>query len=165
MEVLYSTGIRLNELLGLTVHHVDLKDRTLFIRKGKGGKQRVTPLGKTAASWLGEYRDKIRPHWARKRPKSRRLWLNHSGRGLTGESVRQALRECRLKAGISKSVSPHTLRRTCATHLLKNGADIRYIQKLLGHRHLKTTQAYTRVMPVEVKQTHATTHPGAGSWS
>ena len=77
------------------------------------------------------------------------------------ESVRQALRRARLAAGIAKPVSPHTLRRTCATHLLKAGADIRHIQQLLGHRRLSTTQLYTKILPVEVKRTHEKTHPGA----
>ena len=160
MEVFYSTGIRLNELLTLKVHHADLDDKTLYIRKAKGGKQRVVPTGKTAVRFLKAYLKKIRPHHARKQPRQRRLFLNHSGRAMTAESVRAALRKYRLKAGITKPVSPHTFRRTCATHLLQQGADIRYIQKLLGHRSLKTTQAYTKIMPVEVKQTHNRTHPG-----
>jgi integrase/recombinase XerD len=161
IEVLYATAIRLDELLTLEIYHVDLVDKTLYIRKGKGKKQRVVPLGKAATAWLKEYLEKIRPYYARKQPRQRRLWLNHSGRTLTAESVRAAFRKYRLEAGITKPVSPHVFRRTCATHLLRAGADIRYIQKLLGHRHLKTTQSYTKVMPVEIKQTHEKTHPGA----
>jgi integrase/recombinase XerD len=160
MEVFYATAVRLNELLSLDVHHVDLTDRTLFIRKAKGRKQRVVPLGKSAVRFVKEYLKKIRPHYARKNPKEGRLWLNHSGGTLSKECVRFALRTYRIKAGIIKPVSPHVFRRSCATHLLQAGADIRYIQKLLGHRHLKTTQGYTKVMPVEIKQTHAKTHPG-----
>jgi integrase/recombinase XerD len=161
MEVFYATAIRLDELLALEIYHADLKDKVLYIRKGKGKKQRVVPLGKTATGWLKEYLEKIRPYYARKQPRQRRLWLNHSGRALTAESVRAALRKYRIEAGITKPVSPHVFRRSCATHLLQAGADIRYIQKLLGHRHLKTTQSYTKVMPVEIKQTHEKTHPGA----
>jgi integrase/recombinase XerD len=161
MEVLYATAIRLNELLSLEVYHVDLADKTLYIRKGKGKKQRVVPLGKAATARLREYLKKIRPYYAKKSPRQRRLWLNHSGRALSAESIRAALRKYRLEAGITKPVSPHTFRRSCATHLVAAGADIRYIQKLLGHRHLKTTQSYTKVMPVEIKQTHEKTHPGA----
>jgi integrase/recombinase XerD len=160
MEVLYATGIRLDELLTLEVYHADLADGVLYIRKGKGRKQRVVPLGKTATAWLREYLEKIRPHYARKYPRQRRLLLNHSGMALSPESVRQALRNYRLSAGIAMPVSPHTLRRTCATHLLQAGADIRYVQKLLGHRHLKTTQAYTKIIPVDVKRMHEATHPG-----
>jgi len=161
MEVLYSSGIRLDELISLEVYHVDLKDRVLYIRKGKGKKQRVVPLGKNAAKHLREYLVKIRPHYARKNPKERSLFLLNSGFPITPESIRSFIREYRLQARIKKRVSPHTFRRTCATHLLQQGADIRYIQKLLGHKRLDTTQAYTKVMPVEVKKTHDTTHPGS----
>jgi len=160
MEVLYATAIRLDELLNLEIYHADLKDKVLYIRKGKGKKQRVVPLGKTAAAWLKEYLEKIRPYHAKKQPRQRRLFLNHSGRAMTAASVRAALCKYRSQAGITKPVSPHVFRRSCATHLLQQGADIRYIQKLLGHRSLKTTQGYTKVMPVEVKQTHNRTHPG-----
>jgi integrase/recombinase XerD len=160
MEVLYATAIRLDELLSLEIYHADFKDKVLYIRKAKGHKQRVVPLGKAAAVWLREYLEKIRPHYAKKNPRQRRLWLNHHGRPMNAESIRAALRTYRMHAGISKPVSPHTFRRTCATHLLQGGADIRYIQQLLGHRSLKTTQTYTKVMPVEVKQTHNRTHPG-----
>jgi integrase/recombinase XerD len=160
MEVLYATAIRLDELLHLEIYHADLKDKVLYIRKGKGKKQRVVPLGKTAAAWLKEYLEKIRPYYAKKQPRQRRLLLNHSGQGLTGQSVRAAMNKYRRQAGVTKPVSPHVFRRSCATHLLQQGADIRYIQKLLGHRSLKTTQSYTKVMPIEVKQTHNRTHPG-----
>ena len=160
LEVLYATGIRLGELLGLEVHHADLKDMVLVIRKGKGNKDRIVPLGKQACKHLREYLEKVRPWHARKKPKERRLFLNHSGEPMTSASVRQLVRVCRIAAGIRTCVSPHTLRRSCATHLLQQGADIRYIQKLLGHNSLNTTQTYTKVMPVEVKKTHETTHPG-----
>ena len=161
MEVLYSTGIRLDELLSLEVYHVDLKDKVLYIRKGKGRRQRVVPLGKHAVRYLREYLEKIRPWWVRKNPKERRLFLNHSGFPLNPQSVRGFLRTYRMAAGIKTPVSPHTFRRSCATHLLQQGADIRYVQKLLGHSRIKTTQFYTRVMPVDVKKTHRKTHPNA----
>lgn len=161
MEVLYASAIRLDELLTLEIYHVDLADKTLYIRKGKGKKQRVVPLGKVATGWLKEYLEKIRPHYARKRPRQRRLFLLNTGEAVTAGTLRQAMRKYRNQAQISKPVSPHVFRRSCATHLLQQGADIRYIQKLLGHRNLRTTQTYTKVMPVEIKQTHETTHPGA----
>jgi integrase/recombinase XerD len=159
MEVLYSTGIRLDELLSLEVYHVDLKDKVLYIRKGKGKKQRVVPLGKNAARHLREYLEKIRPYYARKNPKERRVFLLNTGVVMNPSSVRAFIRTYRVMAGIKKPVSPHALRRTCATHLLQQGADIRYIQELLGHSHLSTTQMYTKIMPVEVKETHDKTHP------
>jgi integrase/recombinase XerD len=159
MELMFCTGIRIDELVKLEVFHVDLKDQVLYIRKGKGRKQRVVPLGKTAVHYLKQYLEHIRPWWVRKNPKERALFLNHSGLALNGDSVRTFLRRYRLEAGIKKTVSPHTLRRTCATHMLSQGADIRYIQKLLGHKRLSTTQVYTKVMPVDLKKTHNKTHP------
>lgn len=160
MEVLYSTGIRLNELLTLTVHDLDIKDKVLFIRKGKGRKQRVVPIGKTAIQYVREYLEKIRPRHAKKNAGERTLFLKNTGRPLDPSNIRVALREYRFKAGIKKSVSPHTFRRTCATHLIQQGADIRYVQELLGHSRLNSTQLYTKVMPVEVKKTHDQKHPG-----
>lgn len=159
MEVLYSTAIRLNELICLEVYHADLKDKVLYIRKGKGGKQRVVPLGKKAIRYLREYLDKIRPWYARKNPRERRIFLMNTGQPMTPASIRSMLFKYRKLARINTSASPHTIRRSCATHLLQNGADIRYIQKLLGHKSLKTTQWYTKIMPMEVKQTHNRTHP------
>jgi site-specific recombinase XerD len=160
MEVMYSSGIRLDELIRLEVYHADIKEKVLYIRKAKGRKQRVVPLGKAAGRYLKQYLGKVRPHYARMNPKTRTLFLNTSGLALSPSSIRQIIRKHRIAAGIKKPVSPHTLRRTCATHLMQNGADIRYIQKLLGHKYLKTTQDYTKVMPVEVKTTHNKTHPG-----
>jgi integrase/recombinase XerD len=159
MEVFYATGIRLNELLSLEVYHVDIKSRVLYIRRGKGNRQRVVPLGKQAARYLAEYLNKIRPIYARKNPKTRTLFLCQSGQPLTREALRSRLQEYRAKAGITKPVSPHVFRRSCATHLLQGGADIRYVQKLLGHKEIKTTQQYTRIKPTEVKKIHETTHP------
>jgi integrase/recombinase XerD len=160
LEVFYSTAIRLDELINLEVYHAELKDQVLYIRKAKGRKQRVVPLGKSASKYLREYLEKIRPYYARKNPKERRLFINHSGLAMTPEAIRQILRKHRIDAGIKKPVSPHTLRRTCATHLVQQGADIRYVQELLGHSRLSTTQIYTKVMPKEVKQMHETYHPG-----
>ena len=160
MEILYATGIRLNELLSLEIFDVNLKEKTLFIRKGKGRRQRVVPLGKSSG-YLKEYLEKIRPLWTKKHHKERRLLVTNSGLPLAGQSVRGFLRVYRIKAGIKTPVSPHTFRRTCATHLIQQGADIRYVQKLLGHRHLRTTQMYTKIKPVDVKKIHNKTHPNA----
>ncbi len=162
LEVLYSTGIRLTELLELEVGDEKLTDRVLFIRKGKGGKQRLVPLGAEAVGFLAEYLDKARPHFGKKNPKETKLFLNHSGRPLAKHSVREFLKDYRRQAGIVKAVSPHTLRRSCATHLMQQGADVRHIQALLGHARLDTTQVYIRVLLKEVKQTHEETHPGKG---
>jgi site-specific recombinase XerD len=88
------------------------------------------------------------------------MFLNQQGRPLTWNSIRVRINEYRLKAGIKKPVGLHAFRRSCATHMLQQGADIRYIQKLLGHKYLKTTQLYTKVVPTDVKKTHDKTHPG-----
>jgi site-specific recombinase XerD len=159
METLYSSGIRLNELVQLTVHDIDLKDKVLHVRKGKGHRQRVVPIGKNACRYLKEYLDQIRPRYAKKNPKERKLFLGNSGLPVTGNTIRTALFHYKKAAGISKTASPHSFRRSCATHLLQQGADIRYVQKLLGHKHIKTTQLYTRVYPTDLKQTHEKTHP------
>jgi integrase/recombinase XerD len=160
MEVFYSTGIRLNELLTLEVYHADILNRVLYIRRGKGRKQRVVPLGKNASKYLKEYLKKIRPRYAGKNPREQTLFLNHFGYPLSAASIRVSIRQYRIKARIKKPVSPHTFRRSCATHMIQQGADVRYVQKLLGHRYLSTTQQYTKVMPVEVKKTHDNKHPG-----
>jgi integrase/recombinase XerD len=160
LQVLYATAIRLGELLALEVHHADLADKVLFVRKGKGGGQRVVPLGKTASAWLQRYLQESRSYWVRKNPGQGRLFVLNTGAALTPACLRDRLRRDRLRADIDKPVSPHTFRRTCATHMLQAGADVRAIQKLLGHRHLRTTQAYLKVMPVEVKRMHAAAHPG-----
>jgi integrase/recombinase XerD len=159
MEVLYATAVRKNELLSLEVHDVDLRDGVIHVRKGKGKRQRVVPLGKTAAGYLREYLEKIRPHYNRKHPKERRLFLTCEGKPLTCGALQTTLYTYRKQAGINKSASPHVFRRSCATHMLQQGADIRYIQKLLGHASLATTQHYCKVIPIDIKKTHKETHP------
>ena len=159
METLYSTGIRLNELVQLTVHDVDLKDKVLHIRKGKGNRQRVVPIGRNAAKYIKEYLDNIRPRYAQKNKQERRLFLTDQGKPVTGNTIRTSLFHYKRAAGIEKTASPHSFRRSCATHMLQQGADIRYVQKLLGHRHIRTTQIYTRIYPIDLKQTHNRTHP------
>lgn len=163
LEVFYATGIRINELVHLDVDHVDFEGGVVFIRTGKGRRQRVAPLGKNGRKHLAVYMDTVRPCYVRKGPAARRLFLLITGRPMNGPSVRQIIRKHRIRAGISKRVSPHTLRRTCATHMLENGADIRYIQALLGHKCMSTTQQYTRVRPKHIKNIHAKTHPNGGS--
>ena len=160
MEVLYSTGIRANELETLLVHHVDLTESVLYIRKGKGSNQRVVPLGKNAARFVTEYLETIRSRHLKKNPDTKNLFLTVDGTPLAAPTVRQFLKKYGKKAGIEKPITPHTFRRTCATHMLQKGADISYISRLLGHVKLSTTQTYTHVLPVDVKDTHTRTHPG-----
>jgi integrase/recombinase XerD len=162
LEVLYATAIRRGELLNLCVYDAELADKVLYIRKGKGRVQRVVPMTKTAISYTKEYITRIRPRWAKKMPKQRKLFLTNTGKALNGSALQALIRKYRLEAGIKMPVSANTLRRSCATHMLRRGADIRYVQALLGHRHLRTTQRYTRVAAADIKQTHNKTHPGKG---
>jgi integrase/recombinase XerD len=160
LEVLYATAVRRSELLNLCVYDADLKDKVLYIRKAKGRVQRVVPLTKTAASYVKEYLTHIRPKWAKKAPRQRKLFLINTGSALNGNALQTMIRKYRIAAKIKMPVSAHTLRRSCATHMLRRGADIRYVQALLGHRSLRTTQVYTRVAAGDIKQTHNRTHPG-----
>lgn len=162
IEMLYSTGMRCDELVHLKVHQVDLAGGVVYVRKAKGGRQRVVPLGKAAGAYLKEYLTTIRPYYDKKAPGKRNVFLKITGGAMATSAVRAMLYACRCSAGIKKPVSPHTLRRTCATHLLAQGVDIRYIQKLLGHCHLKTTQVYTKVEPHDLKAVHKKYHPCAG---
>lgn len=159
MELLYSTGIRANEFESLYVHHVDLRENVIYVRKGKGNKQRVVPMGKTAAGFVKTYLETVRPHDLAKNPECKNLFLTVKGSPLTAVAVRLFLKRYRKQARIEKRITPHTFRRTCATHMLQQGADIRYISSLLGHMKIGTTQTYTKVLPVDVKETHTNTHP------
>ena len=159
LEVLYSTGARLSELCSLTIYDADLQGRMLRINKGKGQKDRVVPLGRHAVRFLREYITKIRPHFTRRNRKSRVLFVNQLGRPLSRQMVQIMVRTNAKKAGIKKKVSPHTLRHTFAGQLVKNGADVLAVQKMLGHEQLKTTQGYIRALAVDLKKVHAKSHP------
>lgn len=159
IEVLYATGIRVGELEKVTIHHVDLATQTLQVRHAKGGRARTVPLGKTATKWLKEYVTQVRPRLAKRRPFERHLFLVKGGKPLLQTQIRGLLQQYRKQARIKKSVTPHILRHTCATHLLQQGADIRAIQQLLGHIRLNSTTVYTRVAPLEVKAMHQKYHP------
>ncbi len=122
-------------------------------------RQRVVPFGKNAAKYIKEYIEKVRPRQVSKNPKERKLFLTVSGLPITGNAIRSKMDIYRKQAGINKPIGQQIFRRTCATHMLQQGADIRYIQKLLGHKYLRTTQVYTKIMPVDVKKVHNKTHP------
>ena len=158
IEVLYGCLLRVGELVDLAVHDVDLDHQLLRIARTKTRRGRVVPLGGAAHRWLKEYLEKVRPWWARRAPDERAVFLSNRSEAMTGELVRQNLYRLSLEANI-KRVSPHALRHAGATHMLAAGADMRHVQKLLGHRHLSSTQLYTHVAPTEVKATHRRTHP------
>lgn len=159
IEVLYATGVRVGELEKVTIHHVDLPTQTLQVHHAKGGRPRTVPLGKTATRWLKEYLTQVRPRLSKRRPFERSLFLVRGGKPLLQTMIRCLLQQYRKQVHIKKSVTPHILRHTCATHMMQQGADIRAIQQLLGHVSLKSTTIYTRVVPLDVKATHNQYHP------
>ena len=159
LELLYATGLRIGEVVALTVHDVDLDAGLCTVRQSKSGRSRVVPLGKEATRWLREYLDHVRPRQNRLAPHHRACFLGHAGRPLTPNTIRILLRHYTRTAKIGRRVTCHTLRHTCATHLLEAGADLVAIKELLGHRDLSTTQLYTRVRPIEIKSMHQQTHP------
>jgi integrase/recombinase XerD len=159
LEVFYSTGIRLEELVSLTIFDPDLQGAMLRVNKGKGRKDRVVPLGKHAVRFLREYVTKVRPHFTRKNKTERRLFMDTYGKPLSKAMVSITVRSCVRSAGIEKKVSAHTFRHSFATELVRGGADITAVQKMLGHSDVKTTEIYLRTAGVDVKAAHQKTHP------
>ena len=158
MEVLYTTGIRKEELNNLTLNDVDYHDGFLRINKGKGGKDRMVPLGKIACRYLENYIKSVRPDLI-KDPFNDHLFLSVRGNKLSKNVAWWLVKKYAKKAKIKKTVSPHTFRHTCATAMLKNKADVRAVQELLGHESLDTTQIYTRVTIDDLKKVHSRCHP------
>ncbi len=159
LEVFYSTGIRLSELCNLSIYDADLQGKMLRINQGKGSKDRVVPLGRHAIRFLREYISKVRPHLTRKNRKSRTLFVNQLGRPLSKQVVSLMVRTSAKKAKLPKKVSAHVLRHTFASMLVKNGANVVAVQKMLGHRYLKTTQGYIKGFGVDLKKAHTKSHP------
>lgn len=159
LEVFYSTGIRLEEMINLTVYDSDLQGGMLRVNKGKCAKDRVIPLGRHAVKFLKEYITRIRPQYTKHNRSIRNLFINRYGKVMSKQVVEIMVRKYVKKTDIKKRVTPHTFRHTFATGLIRNGADIRAVQKMLGHSHLSVTQIYTKVAGVEVKKTHRTSHP------
>ncbi len=159
LEVFYATGIRLSELCSLTIYDADLMGGVLRINKGKGSKDRVVPLGKHARKFLREYISKVRPRFAKKNRTSRYLFVDYLGKPASKAAITIMIRKCRKAAKIKKQVTSHTFRHTFATVLVKNGADIRAVQKMMGHTNLRTTQTYIRSLGLDIKKEHKKTHP------
>jgi len=159
LEVLYSTGIRLGGLRRLSIFDCDLQGGLLRVNKGKGAKDRVIPLGRHAVKFLKTYLTKVRPHYTKGNRAERCLFVSRLGAPLSEPVVQKAVRKYARAAGIRKKVTPHTFRHTFATEMVRNGADITAVQKMLGHSDLSVTQLYTRVAGVEVKNTHRLSHP------
>ncbi len=159
LELFYSTGIRLEEMARLTVQDVDTKNGFVRVTKGKFAKDRVVPMGAKACQCVREYLDSVRRDWGHR--DERALWLStrKPHRPIKSQIIAVLVRHYGKTAGIEKTVSPHVWRHTCATHLLNRSGNLVYVQRLLGHRSLGTTQRYTRVSIGEVKQTHTKSHP------
>lgn len=157
LEVLYATGMRVSELVNLRL--ADLKlDVGCLNAFGKGGKQRLIPLGELALEFLQEYLQNGRPKLAREKL-AEQVFLNRSGRAMSRQGFWKNLKRYALLAGIRQEVYPHMLRHSFATHLLENGADLRAVQSLLGHADISTTQIYTHVLQERLKQVHQRYHP------
>nr|WP_208406502.1 site-specific tyrosine recombinase XerD [Amycolatopsis granulosa] len=160
LELLYSTGARISEAVGLDVDDVDRTERTVLL-DGKGGKQRLVPIGRPAVEALEAYLVRARPVLARRGHGTSALFLNARGTRLSRQSAWQVLKATAERAGIASGVSPHTLRHSFATHLLEGGADVRVVQELLGHASVTTTQVYTLVTMNTLREVYATAHPRA----
>lgn len=172
LELLYSCGLRNSEVRGIEVYDVDLKARVLFVR-GKGGKEALVPFGLTAGKALAHYLHFARSRLAKSRggaptlgpERTEReggkeyLFLSKNGHGLTLQNLIDLMRRYVHAAGLPPTLSPHSLRHTCATHLLKGGADIRHIQRLLRHTSLTSTQIYTHLLIEDLKDAQARFHP------
>jgi len=159
LEVFYSTGIRLEEMTRLTVFDCDLQGGLLRVNKGKGAKDRMIPLGKHAVAILRKYIALVRPRYCDRTKAGRALFLNRFGRPLSKQMIGIFVRNYARKAGIAKKVTPHAFRHTFATDLVRNGADVAAVRKMLGHAGLRTTQIYITVAAKDVKITHGRHHP------
>lgn len=158
LEVLYGTGARISEAVGLDLDDLDLDEGTVLLR-GKGGKQRIVPLGSFAAAALGDYLTASRPALVSRSEPA--VFLNARGGRLSRQSAWTVLKKSAERAGVSVDVSPHTMRHSFATHLLDGGADVRVVQELLGHASVTTTQIYTLVTVDKLREIYATAHPRA----
>lgn len=160
LEMMYATGIRVSELIGLKLSDVHLTMG--FIRcMGKGSKERIIPIGKTASDAIQEYLEKGRPKLVSKKHRDESLFLNHHGKGLSRQGFWKILKRLASDAGIEKELTPHTMRHSFATHLLENGADLRAVQEMLGHADISTTQIYTHVTKTRLKDVYTKFHPRA----
>lgn len=157
LEVLYATGLRVSELVGLSLHQVSLQQGAVRVM-GKGSKERLVPMGEEALAWLERYLTEARPMLLLGRS-SAVLFPSQRGTAMTRQTFWHLIRRHAARAGISTHLSPHTLRHAFATHLLNHGADLRVVQMLLGHSDLSTTQIYTHVARERLKALHARHHP------
>ena len=160
LETLYSTGVRVSELVSLNIHDLDATGGQLRVR-GKGRKERISPIGPTAITAIKRYLE-MRANDPRSATFDHEaMFVNKHGQRLSTRSVRRKLDKYLAMSGLDPSISPHTLRHTFATHMLNNGADLRSVQELLGHQSLSTTQVYTHVTTAQLKKDYDDSHPRA----
>jgi integrase/recombinase XerD len=164
VESLYATGVRISELVGLDRRDLDLDDGLMRVL-GKGSKERIVPVGRSARAALAAYLGGGRPQLARpdrlSRDGGKAVFLNARGGRLSRQSFWKIVRTAGERAGLAGRLSPHVLRHSCATHMLERGADIRVVQELLGHASLSTTQVYTKVSPERLRAVYEAAHPRA----
>ncbi|MFO8069791.1 MAG: site-specific tyrosine recombinase XerD [Alkalibacterium sp.] len=161
LEVMYATGLRITELIELTTNDVHLSMKLIQI-VGKGNKERLIPIGDMGCKWLDYYMTTTRPKLLEKASQETSvIFLNSRGRPLSRQGVWKKIKQLAQKAGLKKSITPHTLRHSFATHLLENGADLRVVQELLGHANVSTTQIYTHITKHRLKDVYSTYHPRA----
>jgi len=160
LEVFYSTGVRRAELCALEMADVSAERRTVTVRRGKGGKDRVVPVGERALAWVERYVREARPRLCLD-TRTQGLFLTGYGEAFNADVLSRMVAAWIAQAGLGKKGSCHLLRHTCATHMLEGGADIRYIQQLLGHESLETTAIYTEVSIRQLQEVHARCHPSA----
>lgn len=157
LEVLYATGIRVSELIGLKLNDVNFEHGFVIVY-GKGSKERIVPMGDKAKNKLLDYLRDSRPTLLKSR-EAKTLFVTRRGKGMTRQGFWKIIKNYALKGGVNKKISPHTLRHSFATHLLERGADLRTIQVMLGHSDISTTQIYTHVESERLKEIHKKYHP------
>ena len=157
LELLYSCGLRVSELITLDYHNINLNEEYIRIH-GKGNKERLLPMGEVAMDYLDTYEKKARP-FLLKSGQTDHYFLSNRGSGMSRQNFFYIIKAYAAKAGIDKPLSPHTLRHAFATHLVQQGADLRSVQLMLGHSDISTTQIYTHIQNVQLKSQHAKHHP------
>ncbi len=158
LETLYSTGVRRSELIQLKLYDADLRNGTVFIRQGKGKKDRVVPIGDRAIAWIEKYLREIRPKLVVE-PDDMTLFLSQYGEPISPDHLSGKVHDYVEAANLGKGGGPHLFRHTMATLMLEGGADVRFIQQMLGHANLSTTEIYAHVSIRQLKQVHRATHP------